>query len=267
MNGILRHNYRETTNGRYSNKEIHTELSHYNMHLSPDYGTVEGKHYKGAMRHYSARREEVHYVDRKDLVTMVEWVVTLPSDVWDRSKSIKEAGDFFPVGNDLERVEKFFRCVADFMRERYGAENILGMEVHFDELKEIKVQDRDWQGKPAYDKDGRPVWKMDSEGEVVKEYIGQPHIHVDLCPIVEMKEEINGKSEKFSARTRFNRTELRSFHPDLDRYLRERGIPCSIINGSTKDHNFTVDQLKSGLKEEYERLKEFERSRERSWYS
>jgi hypothetical protein len=52
---------------------------------------------------------------RKDAVTLVDWVVTVPDDL------------------PTEREKEFFTCVYKFNAERYGKENVIGGYVHCDE--------------------------------------------------------------------------------------------------------------------------------------
>ena len=55
------------------------------------------------------------HINRKDIKVMVDWIVTLPKNV-------------------LEQYEdNFFKFTYEFLKERYGAKNIVGAWVHKDE--------------------------------------------------------------------------------------------------------------------------------------
>ncbi len=83
-----------------------------------------------------------------------------------------------------------------------------------------------------------------------------PHIHLCFVPRVydEKKERY-----KVSAKEVLNKKELRSFHPDLEKHLQEKGLvkEGQILNGITQETggNKTIPELKK-LQEEAEQLKE-----------
>ena len=255
MATILRHNFREVASGNYSNPDIKNERRKLNMSLSPDFGRVAGKRHKAALKRYEERRQEVGGSKRKDLVTAAEWIISLPKEIWDMSEAMN-GGEPFPTGSTLREVEAFFKATEDFLEERYGPENVLAAEVHFDEGRMIPLQETNWDGTPRFEKTASgksvPVWKRDEKGNIiVVQGYGQPHLHFDFMPIV------NGKdgSERFCAKQLLDRRELSIFHHDLNDYLKAHGVKGAVLNGSTRDHSFTVEQLKAGIKEEYERFR------------
>lgn len=83
-----------------------------------------------------------------------------------------------------------------------------------------------------------------------------PHVHLCFVPRVydEKKERY-----KVSAKEVLNKKELRSFHPDLEKHLQEKGLvkEGQILNGITQETggNKTIPELKR-LQEESEQLKE-----------
>ena len=264
MAGVLRHNYREVTNGSYGNEDIKTERREFNMSFSPELGRVKGKRYKAAIQRYKERRNEVEASSRKDLVTMAEWDVSLPKEIWDMTEAINK-GEEFPQGETLKEVENFFSHTAQFLTERYGEKNVLGIEIHFDEGRRVPLQETGWDGNPKYERSpsGKtlPVWQKDENGKVITvQGYGQPHLHFDFMPITQPTD---GSKERFCAKEILNRNELKSFHQDLNRYLKEHGVKGEVLNGATAGYNFTVEQLKSGMKEEMDRL--MSRDRTRSW--
>ncbi len=172
-------------------------------------------------------------------------------------------GERFPKGEVLREVESFFSTTAEFLVERYGEKNVLGIEVHFDEGRRIPIQEVGWDGKPRYEvsPNGKttPVWKRDDNGKVVTaQAYGQPHLHFDFMPITQPTD---GSKEKFCAKEVLNRNELKSFHQDLNKYLKEHGVKGEVLNGATSGYNYTVEQLKAGMKEEVERLRSWDKDR------
>ena len=61
------------------------------------------------------RIDEVKHIKRDDIVYLVDWIVTLPKDV---------------LADDQKR---FFEYTYDFLREKYGIQNIVSAWVHNDE--------------------------------------------------------------------------------------------------------------------------------------
>ena len=100
---ILGHN--ERTNN-YSNPDINPAKSKYNYSLSG---------HENDLAYYEERLSQVHCMKRANVNTLSSWVVTLP-------KGVKH-GD----------QQKFFEETVEFLKNRYGAENCVGADVHFDE--------------------------------------------------------------------------------------------------------------------------------------
>lgn len=89
-----------------SNENIDPERTRENYNLMQREQTPQ--------EYFTQRMGEVYHIDRADLKTMCDWVVTLPQDY---------KGD----------TREFFVHCTDFLNERYGAENCLGAFVHMDE--------------------------------------------------------------------------------------------------------------------------------------
>ena len=100
---ILGHN--ERTNN-YSNPDINPAKSKYNYSLSG---------HENDLAYYEERLSQVHCMKRANVNTLSSWVLTLP-------KGVKH-GD----------QQKFFEETVEFLKNRYGAENCVGADVHFDE--------------------------------------------------------------------------------------------------------------------------------------
>lgn len=108
IGGLSSHIERKTSN--HSNKDIDTERTHENYDLCEKDGDMISR--------YKERFEEVHCLNRADVKTMADWVVTLPEE-------LKESSS--------ESQKKFFEETYDFLSERYGKENVLAGVVHNDE--------------------------------------------------------------------------------------------------------------------------------------
>lgn len=112
--------------------------------------------------------------------------------------------------------ESFFKASYDFMANRYGEENVISAYVHLDETT--------------------------------------PHIHFAFIPITEDKKK---GGYKVSAKEVINKRELQAFHQDLDKYLETAlGHSVGVLNGSTKDGNKAISELKE--KSALERIEELQ---------
>ena len=145
---------------------------------------------------------------RANTVLAATWVVTLPAD-------LKEAPQ--------EKQREFFLHTVQFMKNRYGAVNLMAAWVHNDETT--------------------------------------PHIHMTFTPEERVRQyatEGNNKKDvtdynafqgtgKLHAFTTINRTELSMFQRDLQVYVeRQMGMRLSILNGATKrrGRNASIEELK-----------------------
>jgi len=171
---------------RYGNQEIKPELSYLNYNLAPE---REG----GQVAFIEKRLSEVRHQNRADLNVMCSWVVTVP----------KLPDDMNTMERDvLER--QFFDRTYQFLKERYGEENVVSAYVHMDETT--------------------------------------PHVHFAFVPVVYDKKR---GDLKVSAKECLTRTELKSFHPDLESHLDGYGgFKYIVLNEATKDGNRTVAELK-----------------------
>lgn len=138
------------------------------------------------------------------------------------------AGWIVTAPKDLptSETDRFFSLVYTFLNERYGEKNCIQAVVHKDEG-------------------------------------GAAHMHYCFIPVVEDKKH---GGEKICCNDVLNRTELRNFHPALQKYLNDHGIEAKIMTGITKEQggNRTVKELK-----QIERPLEYERgfSGSRGWAS
>lgn len=110
--------------------------------------------------------------------------------------------------NSDDRVN-FFLETYSFLADRYGENNVIQAIVHRDES-------------------------------------GQDHLHFNFIPAVPDTNPKHQQSEKICANNLINKRELCSFHPDLQKHLKERGIDANIMSGKTKAQggNRSVKELK-----------------------
>lgn len=91
--------------GTISNKNVDPSRTFLNENLIAAKGDPETVLKK--------RLEEIHVMNRSDIVILASWVFTLPKDCTDE--------------------QLFFQCVVAFLSERYKQENVIGAFVHRDE--------------------------------------------------------------------------------------------------------------------------------------
>ncbi|MCL2370234.1 MAG: plasmid recombination protein, partial [Firmicutes bacterium] len=101
---------------------------------------------------------------------------------------------------------KFFGETFNFLTNRYGKENVISAYVHRDET--------------------------------------QPHLHFAFVPATMDKKK---NIPKVSAKEVLTRVELQRFHGDLDAYLESVfDKSTGVLNGTTRDGNKSIDELKRG---------------------
>ena len=74
-----------------------------------------------------------------------------------------------------------------------------------------------------------------------------PHMHFAFIPVTEDRKK---GGFKVSAKEVLTRSDLQTFHADLQRFLGQRGVPLAVLNGATRDGNKTVAELKAITREE-----------------
>ena len=106
------------------------------------------------------------------------------------------AGWVVTAPKDLSEADydMFFQSSFQFLSNRYGIENVIQATVHNDES-------------------------------------GQPHLHFLFIPVAPDKKH---GGEKICANDVLNKKELRNFHPDLQRHLKNDGIDAKVMTGITK---------------------------------
>lgn len=115
-----------------------------------------------------------------------------------------------PQDCPTDRERDFFKAVANFCAKRYGGrDNVIGDWVHKDEA-------------------------------------GQPHLHHLFMPIVADTNPKHEQTEKLCKHAVLTKTDLKTFHPDLQKYLEEHDIPGTVNTGITRRQggNRTIYELK-----------------------
>ena len=171
-----------------SNENLDRTRTHLNYNLATHQTMDQGEFVR-------KRCAEVRCQNRKDVNVMVSWVVTAPKD-------LPEA-----------EHKAFFQSSYDFLKKRYGLENVVSAYVHMDEVT--------------------------------------PHMHFAFVPVVrtfkqdKKNPDISTEVVKVSAKECVNRYDLQSFHEGLQRYVeRELGHKVSILNEATKEGNRSIEELK-----------------------
>ena len=233
MVNMLRHIEREIKYPK--NADIDLNRSGLNYSLAPDRG----------MRSYSylkKRLSELHYIKRDDIKLLAGWVVTAPKEL--------------PDGQQ----EQFFQETYSFLAERYGEENCIQAIVHRDESGESHMH---FYFIPVVRNDNGKVNPRIIEALKLREK-HPDYTYAQLAGVMGVNKGTlfkwikkgdaylaeKAKTEKVSARELLDKKELQSFHPDLQKYLRSKGITAKVHSGVTKAQggNMTVEQLKAQRK-------------------
>ncbi len=223
---VFLHNLRQKDDGvSHQNKNIDNERTDQN------YGFFQGSivksndiHKDEIVQMYKNRLNEVYHLNRKNLVTLMDVVVTLPCDV------------------EYDDEQYFFKSVYDFYLNDFGEKNMISAIVHKDEVTPHIHLDI-VPAMPLKDRDASETLL-----KRVEDYGRQRGIQV---------------VDTLNARDLINRVYLQQMHPRLSDFMEERlGYPCEILNGATKNGNQTVLELKNkslermitSRKEEVDRL-------------
>jgi hypothetical protein len=173
---------------KYGNADIDTSRSYLNQDII-----------HGDMTELTNRLLQVSHQKRKDLVVCCGVVITLPAELH---------------SSDLATQNSFFTHCTDFIKEKFGENNIVYATIHHDETT--------------------------------------PHVHIGFVPVTQKERKFRSKDkkgqtytqERVSAKEVVTRTMLNSFHNELDAYLTEKlGQKISILTGKT-EKNVSINELK-----------------------
>lgn len=183
----------------------------------------------------------------KKAITACSWVVTLPKTLSDYSKVGKD--ECIRLHPAEERA--FFEGVTSFVQERYG--NVFAAEVHYDEAKQPHVHiyfspvtklDHDMvQFKTIKTHHAVPTesGRYEFESKFVLDENGE------RIPLTNYAKMTDYYDTKISAADVLNKVELKHFHSDMMRYLKDNNIPGAngVLNGATSGKNIAVKDLKA----------------------
>lgn len=243
---LLKHSERKLKND--SNKDIIDEKSelNYSLPLYHSGGLTDIEYYRQMIGNSyiygrNSKRES-------EAVTCCSWIITLPKSVSDYSSIDRnEAVIIHP-----EEERKFFEGALQFVSERYGTENIIHNRIHYDEgknphihiyflprkeidhdkvhyktvksKKSIKTESGRWEYTYRY--------KLDENGNriALKNYAKLSDYY----------------DNKLSAAEIINPVELKHFHPDFAKFLKDNNLPGadSVFTGTTDGKNVSVKSLK-----------------------
>lgn len=116
-----------------------------------------------------------------------------------------------PADLPMDQEVEFFTHVNSFLCDRYHTENALQSIVHVDEA-------------------------------------GRAHLHFCFIPVVP---DLKHGGEKICANELLNKFELQHFHQDLERYLEDHGLYCSILTGITRELGRSISVRDLKLASEY----------------
>lgn len=205
---ILRHNSRECPRPA-SNADIDPARTPNNYTLLPDLVTA------GSSRdYYRQRLDDIYHMQRKDIVTACQWVITAPQDL------------------APEQERDFFECTMDYLNNLYGEQNCIQATVHKDE--------------GVKDQDGNII-----AGRAHLHYIFMPVIDNDKYMQPNKAGNITKKAQyqqKLCANDLINRQHLQRWHSDYQNWINDAGIHATVQSGVTGGKNKTVDMLKAETK-------------------
>lgn len=179
---------------KFGNQEIDTEKSHLNYNLAPYRSESQ-------IDFVAKRCSEVRCLNRKDVNVMASWVVTLPQEMND-----------FPEEEGL-----FFRETYNFLKDRYGEENVVSAYVHKDE--------------------------------------NQPHLHFAFVPVVKDKKKGDFKVSAKECLSRVELQKFHGELDQHMQKVFGRDI--GILNEATKEGNKEIHELKRSTRlQELQKLDE-----------
>ncbi len=207
---ILRHNTRENPKPP-SNIDIDPARSQLNDTLTPERGDTA----RQCKDYYNSRLNEVYHMNRSDIITACQWVITAPADL------------------APEQEQVFFRESYAYLNHVYGQENCVQCTVHRDE--------------GVKGKDGEIV-----AGRSHMHYVFLPVVENKKYGVKNKKGNITKIAtyqEKLCADELITKRHLKAFHPDFQRWLDNAGIKCTVHSGVTGGKNRTVEALKTETRE------------------
>lgn len=158
---------------KFGNQDIDITRTHLNYNLA------EEDQKEKQLDFINKRMKDLKCLNRKDVNVMITWVITLPQEM---------------NGKSDEEKKRFFRKSYEFLKNRYGAENVISAYVHMDE--------------------------------------GQPHMHFAFTPVMYDQKKGRYKFDAKRVGSRQDlQTFHKDFDKHLER---EMGYKTGVINGITE---------------------------------
>lgn len=205
---MLRHNARECPRPA-SNTDIDPARSSNNYSLLPDRAAASS-----CREYYRQRLDEIYHMQRRDIVTACQWVITAPQDL------------------APEQERDFFETTMDYLNSLYGADNCIQAVVHKDE----GVKDQDGSiiaGHAHLHYLFMPVVQN-------KQYM-QPNKHGNITAKAQYQ-------QKLCANDLITKRHLQQWHTDYQKWINNAGITATVQSGVTGGKNKTVELLKAETK-------------------
>lgn len=216
----------------YSNKDIDLTKSHQNYSFPMDHGDLS------PLDFYKKRLDENYIYGRgtkreKEAVTSFGWVVTLPAE----------------LAGDQVKEKNFFRGVFDFISARYGSQNIISNDVHYDEaglphIHVVVLPSVPLNLDQVHNKIIRTKQAVRTESGRYEYAVRFAEKDGARIPVKNYARMADYFTEKLSANDVLNKAELQHFHNDLQTYLTANGIDGKVVTGTTGGINFTTEELK-----------------------
>ena len=243
---LLKHSQRELKND--SNKDIVEEKKDLNYSIPIEKNGLTPKQYYMQLKDNSylygrgTKRED-------EAVTCCGWIITLPKSVSDYSMA---ENDEIKILNPKEE-KVFFEGVTQFVNNRYGT--VFYNRVHYDEA-----------GQPHIHIYFVPITKLDHEQVHYKTIKTHTPVKTESgryefsyrfklengkkIPLKNYAKMSDYYDTKISAADVINKYELRHFHSDLMKYLKDNNLPGanSVYTGKTDGKNISVKALKEFTK-------------------
>ena len=216
----------------YKNKDIDLTKSHQNYSFAMDHGDLSPLDY------YKKRLDENYIYGRgtkreKEAVTSFGWVVTLPAE----------------LAGDQVKEKNFFRGVFDFISARYGSQNIISNDVHYDEaglphIHVVVLPSVPLNLDQVHNKIIRTKQAVRTETGRYEYAVRFAEKDGERIPVKNYARMADFFSEKLSANDVLNKAELQHFHGDLQTYLTANGIEGKVVTGTTGGISYSVEELK-----------------------
>lgn len=218
---------------KHNNRTLNEETTTINYELSKNNTYYNFGYSASSEERYNDIISTSKVLNRKDVNTMIECVVTMPKDV------------------KAEDKEKFWNATIDFFRSRYGKDSLVGAAIHRDEpgaREHIHIDFVPLVKNLVKDEKELDTIKNRREEELKQLNDDAIKMNMTVSELEKAKCEIKKKYKtlmktvkkvecgyKVSAKDILTKEELKLFHPSLNEHIKKvLGYEVSIINGRTK---------------------------------